>query len=79
MTVADALSHYQFTPTPGRTKVVGLYDALIAGLRERADLHREHGNLELREMALRFAQRAMLDLEKLCVKWEESDRRGLTY
>ena len=79
MSVTEAVSQFQFIHTPGRDRIVGDYDTLITHLGEQADEHKQRGNDELREMALRFAQHAMLDLEKLCGKWEESDKRGLTY
>lgn len=76
---ARAASGYNFQPTEGRQKVLNAYDNLIGVLRERADLHKVHYNPALRETALRFAQRALGDVEQLCRKWEQSDREGKTY
>jgi hypothetical protein len=52
---------------------------VITVLKKRAEEHGRHGNRELRELALRFAQRSMGDVELLCQKWVNSDSRGMTY
>lgn len=74
-----AASGYSFVLTPGRQTVIAAYDTLIDVLRARADLHKAHDNADLRELTLRFAQRALGDVERICRKWEDSDARGKTY
>jgi hypothetical protein len=79
MNVTEAVALFSFKQTAGRDELISAYDTLVAALGRRAELHKSHDNAELSALVLDIAQRAMLDLERLCRKWEESDRRGLTY
>ena len=76
---ATLTSSYKFVRTPGREKVIAAFDNLLRVLRVRVHEHEEHGNRDLVGTTADMAQRVMIDLELFCRKWEESDRRGLTY
>jgi hypothetical protein len=77
--VESLTSSYTFVRTPGREKVIAAFDNLLRVLRVRVHEHEEHGNRDLTGTTADMAQRVMIDLELFCRKWEESDRRGLTY
>jgi hypothetical protein len=78
-TARDTAAQYNFIRAPGREHVVEAFDNLLGVLRARDDEHIAHGNRDLAAMTRDLAQRVMVDLEKFCRKWEESDRRGQTY
>jgi hypothetical protein len=70
---------HTFARTPGRQEGVDLFDALFAWLAGRVEAHESNSNLDLRDTTRDIAQRVMLDFEKLCRKWEQSDEQGKIY
>lgn len=74
-----ASDRYAFVRTEGREKGLAIFDEVFRWLDERSHEHATRGNDDLLNTAKNVAQQVMNSVERLCEKWEESDKRGLTY
>jgi hypothetical protein len=74
-----AALHYTFVRTAGRQEGLEHFDALLNWLEVRAKLHEEYMNDDLLNLTRNVATSVLLDAERMCEKWEQSDTRGLTY
>ena len=74
-----AASHYHFERTEGRARLLAAFDRVLEELAGRAEQHHARGNDDLLNLSANIAQEVMHSVERLCGKWEESDRKGLTY
>ena len=74
-----AAAHYTFERTEGRAEGLAVFDAALLWLDRRAQAHVEHSNDELLNLTKNISTEVLHAVERLCGKWEESDRKGLTY
>jgi hypothetical protein len=72
-------SFYTFERVEARDEGLAHADAWLLWLEARARAHAENDNAEGVRLTNNISQEVLHAVERLCAKWEEFDRRGLTY